>query len=187
MAKITGPLFSMDARGKFAGAVVFSNWKGRPTARQLVIPANPRTTNQQLARYHLAVVAAAMKQAQLTTEKYTGPLDAMALSDKAFAAAAAPAGQSWAGHYAATAIGKNGVAYAAAGVAYAALDAQGKTNWDNAAGGLSPPILAVATKIALGAPGPTISAGEVFFRHIYTMFLMGAHTNAPTATAATYG
>lgn len=46
MALVTGPLLSLDARGKVAGALVFSNWKGRPTVRKLVTPSNPQTGAQ---------------------------------------------------------------------------------------------------------------------------------------------
>lgn len=43
MAKVTGPLMSVDARGKIANALVFMGWKGLNTVRQWVVPANPRT------------------------------------------------------------------------------------------------------------------------------------------------
>jgi len=46
MALVTGPLLSLDARGKVAGAIVFSNWKGRPTVRKLVTPSNPQSGAQ---------------------------------------------------------------------------------------------------------------------------------------------
>lgn len=46
MALVSGPMLSLDARGKFGGALVFSNWKGRPTVRQLVKPSNPRSNAQ---------------------------------------------------------------------------------------------------------------------------------------------
>lgn len=46
MALVSGPMLSLDARGKFGGALVFSNWKGRPTVRQLVKPSNPRSAAQ---------------------------------------------------------------------------------------------------------------------------------------------
>lgn len=50
MALVTAPLLSLDARGKFAGALVYSNWKGRPTVRQLVTPANPKSAGQVSTR-----------------------------------------------------------------------------------------------------------------------------------------
>jgi hypothetical protein len=46
MAIVNGPLLSLDASGKVAGAIVFSKWKGRPVVRQLVKPSNPRSAAQ---------------------------------------------------------------------------------------------------------------------------------------------
>ena len=46
MVKLNGPLFSMDARGKLADALVFSIWKGRNYARALVTPSNPQSGPQ---------------------------------------------------------------------------------------------------------------------------------------------
>lgn len=57
MALVTGPLLSLDARGKVAGALVFSNWKGRPTVRQLVSPSNPKSAGQVATRAMFAFLA----------------------------------------------------------------------------------------------------------------------------------
>ena len=46
MARTTGPLFSMDASGTVAGAIVFSRWRGRNYVRRHAIPSNPRTPLQ---------------------------------------------------------------------------------------------------------------------------------------------
>lgn len=46
MAKVTGPLLSMEASGSVAGTMTFAKWKGRPYVRQLVIPANPKSGSQ---------------------------------------------------------------------------------------------------------------------------------------------
>ncbi len=46
MAKLTGPLFSLDARGKLGKALVFIGWKGIKTVRQYLKPANPKSTGQ---------------------------------------------------------------------------------------------------------------------------------------------
>lgn len=50
MAKVTGPLMSIDARGKLANSIVFMAWKGINTVRQWVKPANPNTAAQQAIR-----------------------------------------------------------------------------------------------------------------------------------------
>lgn len=63
MALASGPLFSLDARGKMGGALVFSNWKGRPTIRKLVTPSNPQTgaqTGQRAGIQFLSQAWAAM-------------------------------------------------------------------------------------------------------------------------------
>ena len=46
MAKLTGPLFSLDARGKLGKSLVFIGWKGIKTVRQWLVPANPKSTGQ---------------------------------------------------------------------------------------------------------------------------------------------
>lgn len=46
MAKVQGPLMSMEASGKVGGAIVFTRWKGRPVCRQYAIPSNPKSPAQ---------------------------------------------------------------------------------------------------------------------------------------------
>ncbi len=43
MAKLHGPMFSLDARGQVGKAIVNSIWKGINYARKYVIPFNPKT------------------------------------------------------------------------------------------------------------------------------------------------
>lgn len=50
MVKLAGPCMSLGASGKLGGALVFSRWKGRPYARTLVTPANPKSTGQVSVR-----------------------------------------------------------------------------------------------------------------------------------------
>jgi hypothetical protein len=46
MAKVSGPLFSLEARGKIADAVVYFPWKGLHVVRQWLAPANPQSADQ---------------------------------------------------------------------------------------------------------------------------------------------
>lgn len=46
MAKLTGPLFSLDARKSIAGTIVYSAWKGVNYARLSVTPYNPKSDYQ---------------------------------------------------------------------------------------------------------------------------------------------
>lgn len=50
MAKVTGPLLSVSARGTIANTQTYSSWRGVNYVRQRVIPANPRTMEQQKTR-----------------------------------------------------------------------------------------------------------------------------------------
>ena len=45
-AKLTGPLMSLDARGKLGDCLVFMGWKGIKTVRQWLKPANPQSIGQ---------------------------------------------------------------------------------------------------------------------------------------------
>jgi len=50
MAKTIAPLLSFGAGGQIARTAVYGTWKGIPYVRRYVIPANPRTTRQQVTR-----------------------------------------------------------------------------------------------------------------------------------------
>lgn len=50
MAKVTGPLMSMDASGTIGDALTFAKWKGRNYVRQYVIPTYSNTTLQAKVR-----------------------------------------------------------------------------------------------------------------------------------------
>lgn len=50
MSTLTGPLLSFGARKTIGKTVTYSSWKGIPYARQRVIPANPRSTDQTEVR-----------------------------------------------------------------------------------------------------------------------------------------
>jgi hypothetical protein len=56
MAKVTGPLMSMTASGKLAGAIVFTVWKGIAVVRKYVTPKNPNTANQQTIRGYFSTL-----------------------------------------------------------------------------------------------------------------------------------
>lgn len=63
MAKVNAPLLSLGGRGQIGKGIVFSSWKGIKTARQYVVPANPRTTAQQNNRIRFALLREMFKLA----------------------------------------------------------------------------------------------------------------------------
>lgn len=182
MAKVSGPLMSMDARGKFGGTLVFSGWKGRPTVRQLVTPANPKSLNQVGARNMVRVTGAVQHQMNLDTRKRSGET----VRDKAELTTLAPAGQAWNGFLVKSIVGAGQLNYTAARAAYAILTAPQKTAWDTAAGTMVPAISAVAQQVTGGAAGTPITAGEVHYIGQCGLFHAGAAAALPTATPPTY-
>lgn len=68
MAKVTGPLFSLDASGKFADSLVFSKWKGINTVRQYAQPTNANTTRQQAVRNSFTA-ASSLYQSLMAADK----------------------------------------------------------------------------------------------------------------------
>jgi hypothetical protein len=50
MAKVTGPLLSLDASGSVASVITFSRWKGINYVRQRVIPTYSNTFKQVAIR-----------------------------------------------------------------------------------------------------------------------------------------
>lgn len=181
MAKVTGPLMSMDASGKFGDALVFGKWKGRNVVRQYTKPSNPQTSLQTDTRNALRVLAAGQAFAAATALKRSGET----VTDLVELKATAPAGQAWNGWLVKSGIGAGLVNFDAADTAYAALSAPQKDAWDTAAAALVPAIPAVAQKAAGGASGTPMVAGQVFFHYVYALSIAGV-TTAPTGTPPTY-
>jgi hypothetical protein len=181
MAKVTGPLMSMDASGGYAGAMVFAKWKGRAYVRQLVTPANPHSADQEAARNKLRVASNGVYWAMRTALVANGETEL----DRALVAAEAPAGQAWNGTLVKAAIGAGGANYTAAANAWTALQAGEKTAWNNAAAALTPPIPATAQTTTGGGSTTSLVAGQTYFHYRYALYVLGIAA-APSATPPTY-
>lgn len=181
MAKVSGPLMSMDARGKYGNTLVFSGWKGRPTVRQLVIPTNPQSQSQQDARNRVRTAGAAQRFANLSVQLGDGRL----VTDKAAIHAVTPSGQAWNGTLVDAMIGAGGLTYDAAQAAWTALLAGEKTAWSAAADGLTPAIPAVNQVDAGGVAGTPLTSGNVFFIYTYGLYTLGI-TTLPGAVPPVY-
>lgn len=72
MAKLTAPLMSFGASGKLAKTLVYGTWKGIPTVRQYVVPANPKSPGQTVQRGLLAHLTAVWRGSLLTAAARTG-------------------------------------------------------------------------------------------------------------------
>lgn len=181
MAKVSGPLMSMDARGKYAGTLVFSGWKGRATVRQLVTPSNPMSNAQTKVRNQMRVTAIIQKFVKASVRKGDGRLK----TDKELIVDKTPAGQAWNGFLVKTIIGAGGLAYADSVAAWTALPAGDKAAWDAAAAAQVPPITGVPQYTEGNAAGVALSAGEVYFIYQRALYLLGLR-GAPGAAVPVY-
>ena len=182
MAKVSGPLMSMDASGAFAGSIVFGKWKGRNVVRQLVTPANPQSELQTNVRNAMRVLAAGQHFASATTLKRSGET----LTDQAELISLAPAGQAWNGYLVKSGIGAGLINYTAAETAYNALTGAQKTAYDTAAAALVPAFPAVAQKAAGGASGAAVAAGRAYFHYLYALYIAGVMVTAPGTIPPAY-
>jgi hypothetical protein len=90
MAKVDGPLMSLEARGKIADAVVFFPWKGRHAVRQWLKPTNPKKTLQGYVRVALKAIGKEISKIECIAHKD-------AVDSKLYLAnvAKAPVGLNW--------------------------------------------------------------------------------------------
>ncbi len=90
MAKVDGPLLSLEARGKIADAIVFFPWKGRHVVRQWLKPAQPNTTLQGYVRSAIYAIGKWVKQVFSTSQDN-------AVNSKVYSlnTVAVPAGTNW--------------------------------------------------------------------------------------------
>lgn len=96
MAKVSGPLLSIEARGKIAEALVFFPWKGRHLVRQWLKPSNPERDDQGYVRVILKVIGKAI--ARITSKSQVGDTIDSYLYTKV--KAKTPATQPWNAYFA---------------------------------------------------------------------------------------
>lgn len=124
MAKVTGPLFSLDARNAIGKAIVYSYWKGVNYVRSRVIPKNPKKDDQAEVRTYLGAVGKNSKAMGRATVAL--PVESALVTQVKLVT---PADQSWTSYFAKTQIGSALAAIKAAITAYAALSTANKALW----------------------------------------------------------
>lgn len=75
MAKLNAPLFSFNASGKIANALVYFSWKGLDVVRSYVVPANPKTSGQVTQRGYLTTAVRMLHEYQALPANFFGPGD----------------------------------------------------------------------------------------------------------------
>ena len=103
MAKVSGPLFGLDARGQVGKAIVYSFWRGINYVRQHVVPANPNSDGQKLFRGLITGLTQAWK-----SEDTIGAVEIDSAYKLAYKEAAKGMAESGINMYVKDAVAKNG-------------------------------------------------------------------------------
>ena len=180
MARVTGPLMSMEASGTIGKTLTFANWVGRQYVRRWTRPSNPQTADQMDQRNAFSVIGVGVYQASkcLQVNASTRKTDEQAFRDKT------PSGMRWNGYIQKVLTGTSAAGYKAAKLAWDALT--DKTAWETTAAGLTPPVQSAPQYLEGGATDTAATPGEVLFIMNYGLYLIGARTTAPDSTAPTY-
>lgn len=180
MARVTGPLMSMEASGTIGKTLTFANWVGRQYVRRWTRPSNPQTADQMDQRNAFSVIGVGVSQANkcLQVNSSTTKTDEQAFRDKT------PSGMRWNGYIQKVLTGSGAAGYKAAKLAWAGVLNQ--TGWETAANGLTPPVPSAPQYLEGGATDTAATPGEVLFIMNYGLYLIGARSTAPTNTPPTY-
>lgn len=163
MAKVTGPLASLDASGQFAKTVVYSKWKGRNYGRLLVTPTNPKSDGQAEVRLYLGCIGKTNKMVEAISKGDAG--DSVVYTQ---VLAKTPSDQSWMSYFAKTQLGIANANIKAFRTAYALLDTATKALWDTGAASVPVP----GFDIGYGIVDP-ITGGEALFIAAAAGWLLG--------------
>ena len=180
MARVTGPLMSMEASGTIGKTLTFANWVGRQYVRRWTRPSNPQTADQMEQRNAFSVIGVGVSQANkcLQVNSSTTATDEQAFRDKT------PSGMRWNGYIQKVLTGSGAAGYKAAKLAWDALG--GGSSWETTAAGLTPPVQSAPQYQEGGASDVAATPGEVLFIMNYGLYLIGASSAAPTDTPPTY-
>jgi len=181
MAKVSGPLFSIEASGAYAGTIVFAKSKGVQYVRNLVIPANPRSAGQETARNSMRAAGSAQKFVNQSTQIRAG----LTGTDKAEISAITTGSASWNSFLVDNMIGAGNTNMLASDAIWAGLTGAEQAAWDTAASGLTALLAGVPQTVAGGGQGTAKSNGNVFLNYQYALFVMGL-TTIPGAVPPVY-
>lgn len=180
MARVTGPLMSMEASGTIGKTLTFASWVGRQYVRRWTRPANPQTQDQMDQRNAFSVIGVGVSHANkcLQVNSSTTKTDEQAFRDKT------PSGMRWNGYIQKVLTGSGAAGYKAAKLEWDALS--DKAAWETTAVSLTPPVQSAPQYQEGGASDMAATPGEVLFIMNYGLYQIGASSAAPTVTPPTY-
>lgn len=182
MAKVTGPLMSLEASGTIGNALTFSRWVGRPYVRRYTVPSNPQTLGQEAHRNRFSAIGTITTWASRNTQFF----GANTKDDQALIKAKTPADQRWNGYLLSVMTSGNGAQYEAAKASWVGVSPSSKTDWETAAMALTPPMPSATQRGAGGVSEPVATPGFLLFLLHWGMYQLGIQPAAPGATPPVY-
>ena len=180
MARVTGPLMSMEASGTIGKTLTFANWVGRQYVRRWTRPSNPQTLDQMRQRNAFSVIGVGVSWANKCLLINTSTTK----TDEASYRAKTPSGMRWNGYIQKVLTGSGAAGYKAAKLAWD-IHANKKA-WETTASELTPPVQSAPQYQDGGASDTAATPGEVLFIMNYGLYLIGAISGAPTGEPPRY-
>ncbi len=179
MAKVTGPLMSLDASGTVGKTATFSKWKGQNYVRLRVTPKNIQGDTQAEVRTKLGVIGKA-----LSYVLYPTSFNSFTFSPFYTAAVAnAPAGQSWMSYAMKLIIGTGASTFDSNHTAYAGLGGTPQGVYTTAAA-----LLGLADfSLSYGAYGSVTKGEQLFHLAEFAVNSLGYTLSAGTLTSPDAG
>ena len=182
MAKVTGPLLSLEASGTVGDALTFSRWVGRPYVRRYTVPSNPQTLNQETHRNRFSAIGTITTWASRNTQFFGTNTE----DNQALIKAKTPADQRWNGYLLRVMTSGNGAQFEAAKAEWNGPALGSQSAWETAAKSLTPPMPSAPQRGAGGVSAPPATPGFLLFLLHWGMYQMGIQANKPGITAPTY-
>lgn len=182
MAKVTGPLMSLEASGTIGDALTFSRWVGRPYVRRYSVPGNPQTLIQETHRNRFSVMGTIATWATRNNQTFDANTDDVQKLIKS----KTPSDQRWNGFLLRVMTSGNGAQFNACRNEWNTLSSGSKANWEIAATDLTPPMPSAAQRGAGGVSVTAATPGFLLFTLHWALFQMGLQPAAPDGTPPTY-
>ena len=176
-AKVSGPLSSESASGKF-GQIVFGTNRTVQVARRLVKPTNPNTQNQRNQREVVSLWGQAVRVFQRITTKPTSATQTV----KEYLNGRKSGAETWNSRGLKDAFPSNFQTITTAKTTYDALAENEKTAWNTAATSAGIGLSGRVRK----SDGQNQTAGEAWYIIQYGLWQMGYLTTAPGASPVTF-
>jgi hypothetical protein len=164
MAKVNGPLMSMEASGTVADTLTFDK---RGFVRTRVIPANPKTADQGNVRQKLLAVQKALRFIGATVIAAVKTL--------------APTSYRWNSYLLSQVLGSGSSEYDASATAYAALTSTERGHWETEA-----TTIGMTTQAISYATDADVTPGLALFAVARTLYRLGINVSAGAPSGTNY-